>query len=62
MLKSSLCDYSDVYKLVSGNITTTGDPELPAAAALKHKYKQQNQTMKEIKEWYLKIVLHLLIE
>ena len=50
MLKSSLCDYSDVYKLVSGNITTTGDPELPAAAALKHKYKQQNQTMKEIKE------------
>ena len=27
MLKSSLCDYSDTYILLSGTITVTGDGE-----------------------------------
>ena len=47
MLKSSLCDYSDAYILVKGKIMEMM-PRL-------------DKQMKEIKVWYLKIVLHLLI-
>ena len=51
MLKSSLCHYSDAYILVKGTITIAGagdDAEL-------------DKQMKEIKVWYLKITLPLLI-
>ena len=51
MLKSSLCDYSDAYILVKGIITITGAGDDAAA----------RQADKEIKVWYLKIVLPLLI-
>ena len=51
MLKSSLCDYSDPYILVSGTITITG-AGVDAAA---------RQVDKEIQEYYLKIAHHLLI-
>ena len=51
MLKSSLCDYSDAYILVKGTITITGAKLM----------QQLDKQMKEIKKWYLKIVLHLLI-
>ena len=48
MLKSSLCDYSDAYILAKGTITITGAGADAAAR-------------QEIKVWYLKIVLPLLI-
>ena len=51
MLKSNLCDYSDAYILVKGTITITGAKLM----------QQLDKQMKEIKKWYLKIVLHLLI-
>ena len=50
MLKSSLCDYRDVYILVKGKITITGRG-VDAAARL--------QDERDV--WHLKIVLHLLI-
>ena len=46
MLRSSLCDYSDAYILVKGNIAVNSTAGIGAAA---------NNT-----KWYLKIVLHLL--
>ena len=46
--RSSLCDYSDAYILVSGAIVITG-----AGGVM-----QQNEQMKEIKEYYTKIVPH----
>ena len=49
MLRSSLCDYSDVYMLVKGNITVNNTATGGAAA---------NNTNKKV---ILKIVLHLLI-
>ena len=52
MLKSSLCDYSDAYILVKGTITIAGAGDDAA---------QLDKQMKEIKLWYLKIVLPLLI-
>ena len=48
MLRSSLCDYSDAYILVKGNITVNNNAGAGAAA---------NNTNKKLK---LKIVLHLL--
>ena len=39
MLQSSLCDFSDTYILVKGNITTTGAVEM----------QQPDKQMKEIK-------------
>ena len=48
MLRSSLCDYSDAYILVKGNITVNNNAGAGAAA---------NNTNKKVK---LKIVLHLL--
>ena len=51
MLKSNLCDYLDAYILVKGTITITGAKLM----------QQLDKQMKEIKKWYLKIVLHLLI-
>ena len=51
MLKSSLCDYSDAYILVKGTITIAEAGDDAAA----------DKQMKEIKVWYLKIVLPLLI-
>ena len=51
MLKSSLCDYSDAYILVSATITTGGAEEM----------MQQNDQMKDIKELSLKTMHHLLI-
>ena len=51
MLKSSLCDYSDAYILAKGRITIT---EAADDAAI-------DEQVKEIKVYYLKIVLHLLI-
>ena len=50
MLKSSLCDYSDAYILVKRTITIAGAGDNAAA----------RQADKRDKEWYLKIVLHLL--
>ena len=38
MLRSSLCDYSDAYILVSGTITITGGPEDAALTAKKMKF------------------------
>ena len=49
MQRSSLCDYSDAYILVKGNITVNNTAAAAAAAA--------NNTGKK---WYLKILLHLL--
>ena len=49
MLKSSLCDYSDVYILVKGTITVNNTAAADADA---------NNTNKKV---YLKIVLHSLI-
>ena len=48
MLRSSLCDYSDAYILVKGNISVNNTAAAGAAA---------NNTNKK---WYLKIALHLL--
>ena len=42
MLKSSLCDYSDTYILVSGTITITGDEDNDAA-------KQADEINKRVK-------------
>ena len=39
MLRSSLCDYSDVYILVSGTITITGAGADDAAKRLDYKNK-----------------------
>ena len=50
MLKSSLCDYSDTYKLVEGTIIITG----AGANAVERKQ------MKEKNVKHLKLVLHLL--
>ena len=49
MLRSSLCDYSDAYILVKGNITVNNTAAAGAAAA--------NNTNKKV---IFKIVLHLL--
>ena len=48
MLRSSLCDYSDAYILVKGNISVNNTAAAGAAA---------NNTNEK---WYLKIALHLL--
>ena len=40
MLKSSFCDYADVYVVVKGTITITGEQEM---------MMQQNDSMKEIR-------------
>ena len=50
MLKSSLCDYSDAYILVSGTTTITG---VGADDAAKRAYERK-------KGQYLRIVRHLL--
>ena len=52
MLKPNLCNYSDVYILVSGEITITGGSN-DATYANKSKYKRN-------KEVILLIVHHLL--
>ena len=52
MLRSSLCDYSDAYILVSGIIAFIRGPNDAIDAN-----KRANE---KIKEQYLKIVLHLL--
>ena len=49
MLKSSLCDYSDVYVLVKETITKTGDGVDDAVKWTDEKIKMQ----------YLRIVYHL---
>ena len=51
MLKSSLCDYSDAYILVKETIRIEEQEMM----------QELGKQMKEIKAWYLKIVLHLLI-
>ena len=51
MIRSELSDYSDAYIRVSGTITTTGVGDDDNA----------KRTDKRNKEWYLKIVHHLLI-
>ena len=48
MLRSSLCDYSNAYILVQGNISVNNTADAGAAEIM------------QIKDKYLKIVLHLL--
>ena len=50
MIRSNLCDYSDVYMLVNGTITFTEQEQTML----------QNKQTKKIKKQYLKIVPHLL--
>ena len=50
VIRSSLCDYSNAYILVSGTMTIKENEQMII----------QNDWMKEIKEQYLKILRHLL--
>ena len=47
MLRSDLCDYSDVYIVVKGRITVEGDDD------------DDDDDKKEIKNYPLRIMLHL---
>ena len=59
-LKTNLCDYSNACILVKGTLIITGIQDLQYEEQ-RHKYKQKEKAMKEIKGYYLKIVLNLLI-
>ena len=68
MLRSDLCDYSDAYIVVKGNITVTKKYLL--LMILKHPIRQQLVQLLLIlqmimslvkKSWFLKTMLHLLI-
>ena len=68
MLRSDLCDFSDAYIVVKGNITvdkktfTADDFEAPnnTAANATATNNANNNAFNE-KNWFLKIMLHLLI-
>ena len=64
MLRSDLCDYSDAYILVTGNITvikkifTANDFGEPNNTAVN---TTNNNAFGKKKSWFLKIMFHLLI-
>ena len=68
MLRSDLCDYSDAYINVKGNITvvkkifTAADFKVPANTVNNASVTNtiNNNTFDE-KSWFLRIMLHLLI-
>ena len=68
MSRSDLCDFSDAYILVTGNITifkktfTANDFEAPNnTAANANATNTANNNVFDKKSWFLKIMLHFLI-